>query len=84
MAITSGGRKLSGSSPHIMTEPGKAKVPRGVERPLAAQHLVCGFDDVVIRMVAAIDDQKRSVAGHLAEVDDGILSSLVYSLRATS
>jgi hypothetical protein len=82
MAITSGGRKLSGSSPHIMTEPGKAKVPRGVERPLAAQHLVCGFDDVVIRMVAAIDDQ--SVAGHLAEVDDGILSSLVYSLRATS
>jgi hypothetical protein len=47
-----------------MTEPGKAKVPRGPSGPLLAQYLVCGFDDVVIRMVAAINDEMRRVAGH--------------------
>jgi len=57
-----------------MTEPGKAKTRS--ERSLPAQHLVCGLDNVVIRMVAAIDDETRSVTGH-PEVDDNVLVLLV-------
>jgi len=57
-----------------MTEPGKAKTRS--ERSLPAQHFVCGLDNVVIRMVAAIDDETRSVTGH-PEVDDNVLVLLV-------
>jgi hypothetical protein len=44
---------------------------------LLVQHLFGSGDDVVVRMIAAIDEEMRGVARHLAEVDDGLPVSSV-------